>query len=186
MTSIRQFLKTFYEWAKTLALVLLVAFLVRYFVLQPFVVEGSSMEPTLHSKQYVLVDKLNYRVRPPKRGEIIVFRFPGSPSLNYIKRIVGLPGETVEIKSGRVYINNNLLTEPYLNGNKTLISENLTTNFQKTIEPNEYFVLGDNRSHSSDSREWGVFPQTNIIGRAFLSVYPFDMAGLIAVPSYAF
>lgn len=166
---------TIFEVIKTFAIVLIVAFLLRKVVVQPFVVEGSSMEPNFHNSEYLLVDQLSYRFHQPKRGDVIIFKAPTNPNVNYIKRVIGLPGETVEIKSGKVYINSKLLDESFLKEmQQTLIYASKTKGLTTTLGEKELFVMGDNRDNSSDSREWGTLPEQNIIGRVFLIVYPFD------------
>lgn len=163
-----------------LALVLLI----RSFVFQPFLVRGDSMVPNFHGGDYLVVDEMTYRfLREPARGEVIVFRFPGDETQKYIKRVIGLPGETIEIQEGKVYISSNgehlLLEEPYL-GN-----ENETAGFVKlTLQDSEYFVMGDNRKFSSDSRRWGTLPRNEIIGRAVLRVFPFQDFAAFAAPLY--
>jgi signal peptidase I len=142
------------------------------FVAQPFIVSGASMETTFETGEYLIVDQLTYHFETPTRGDVIVFRYPKDPSKFFIKRIIGIPGDTISI-SGRVVTLTNkdnpdgvVLDEPYVqemspNGGLT-----------ETLGPNEYFVMGDNRNASSDSRMWGVLPRDNIIGRAFLRLFP--------------
>lgn len=153
--------------------VLVIALGVRYFIAQPFVVSGESMVPTFQNKNYLIVDQLTYRFKTPERGDVIIFHPPGQPKgIYYIKRIIGLPGEIITVKGGIVTITNTehpdgwILNEPYISAPTTLNVEN------KKIEEEEYFVMGDNRPFSSDSRTWGVLPKENIIGRAFLRLFP--------------
>lgn len=184
------------EIAETLLLALLIFLTVKALV-QNFKIEGSSMEPSLHHGQYLLVNKAVYvglsfqglaKLFPvlsapepptlypfgaPRRGDIIVFRYPKNPSREYIKRVVALPGETVEIRAGVVYINNQRLHEPY-------ILEDPTYSREQTVLPEEnYFVLGDNRNNSSDSHVWGPVPYENIVGKAWLTYWPWKDWGLI-------
>lgn len=130
-----------------------------------FQVRGSSMEPTLHDGQYLVVSKLTYWIRSPERGDIIVFHPPNNPADDYIKRVVGLPDEQVEIRDGAVWVDGVLLEEPYI-ANPGLYSN------EWRLGDGEYFVLGDNRSNSSDSHSWGMLPQENIIGKAWLCYWP--------------
>lgn len=147
--------------------------LIRIFIAQPFIVSGASMEPTFDDGEYLIVDELSYYLRPPERGEVIIFRYPRDPSKFFIKRVIGLPGETIVIEDGRVIIKNQenpeglRLDEPYVEilGNSRQ---------ERTLAPDEYFVLGDNRSASSDSRSWGPVGQELIIGRAFVRLYPLN------------
>ncbi|MCD6094443.1 signal peptidase I [bacterium] len=157
---------------------------IRYFLFQPFFVSGASMEPNFDSGEYLLIDEISYRFREPQRGEVIVFRSPTDPSKYFIKRIIGLPGETVEIKEGKIKIYNldfpegKTLKESYIENEKT------GGNIKISLKKNEYFVLGDNRNHSSDSRSWGPVPRKNIIGRAWLSVHFPKGIHLLASPQY--
>jgi signal peptidase I len=142
-----------------------------------FQVRGSSMEPNLHNGQYLIIGKVTYWLHPPQRGDIIVFRPPNNPSDDYIKRIVGLPGEQVDIQDGKIMVDGTLLEETYI-ANPTPYSGSWTLGEQ------EYFVLGDNRGNSSDSHSWGLLPQENIIGKAWLCYWPPDNWGSVA--HYAF
>jgi len=150
-------------------------FFLIHFSVQRAVVEGSSMEPSLQNEQVLLVSKLAYKFGEPERGDIIVFPPPHvlNPDKDYIKRIMGLPGETVEIKDGAVYINNTALEEPY-------ITDPANGDFAKiTIPANEYFVMGDNRNNSLDSRSGWTVPYDTIVGKAWLSIWPLDSFGLV-------
>ena len=160
--------------------ILIVGLVLRLFIIQPFIVEGPSMENNFHDREAILVDKISYHLRPPLRGEVVIFKAPKNPQDDYIKRMIGLPGDTVKIEQGKVYVNGELINESFLSPSGQTPNDSAT--IEKVIEPNEYFVLGDNRPHSSDSREWGTVPKQNLIGRAVLAIYPFDMFGLIKTP----
>jgi len=153
-----------------LALVIVVPF--RLFIAQPFIVSGSSMSPTFETGQYLIVDQLTYRFEPPKRGDVVIFRYPNDPSKYFIKRIIGLPGEVVELANGETTIvdptTNTTVTldEPYLKRDRT--DDHLSV----PLASDEYFVMGDNRGASSDSRLWGPLPRTNIVGRALVRLLP--------------
>ncbi|MBI2113250.1 MAG: signal peptidase I [Candidatus Wildermuthbacteria bacterium] len=168
---------------KILIIALLIVLPIRAFVFQPFLVRGASMEPNFHNGDYLIVDELSYRFRDPSRGEVVVLRFPGNPSQNYIKRIIGLPGETVEVKDGKVFITRESksteLDEEYL-------SSWLETpgSLKKNLGEKEYFVMGDNRPYSSDSRAWGTLEREFIVGKALLRVFPLNMFTAIAAPTY--
>lgn len=138
-----------------------------------FQVRGSSMEPTMHNRQYLVISKVTYWIHPPERGDIIVFHPPNNPSEDYIKRIVGLPGERVEIQNEGVWIDGVLLEETYI-ANPAYYSG--TWNLGKE----EYFVLGDNRDNSSDSHSWGLLPQENIVGKAWFCYWPPEDWGGVA------
>ncbi len=149
---------------------------IRYFVIQPFFVLGASMEPTFHNGDYLIIDEISYRLGEPERGNIIVFRYPNNPKQFYIKRIVGLPGEVVVINEQGVTIKNKenpdglLLKEEYLREAHTY------GNMSQTLTHDEYFVLGDNREASSDSRRWGALKEEFIVGKVFVRAYPFQNA----------
>jgi len=142
-----------------------------------FEVRGSSMKPTLHDGQYLIISKLAYWFNAPERGDIIVFHPPTHPYEDYIKRVVGLPGETVEIRSGQIWVDGVLLEEPY-------ISDFGNYSGQWTLGDEEYFVLGDNRRNSSDSHSWGVLPRENIVGKSWVCYWPPEHWGL--TPHYDF
>lgn len=151
---------------------------IRFFIAQPFIVRGESMDPTYSDGQYLIIDELTYRRKVPARGDVIVFKYPKDPSKYFIKRIIGLPNETVEIKNGIPSISSlenpkgKILSEPYL---KDLSFE---TVLSQKLGPDEYFVMGDNRSNSLDSRIWGPLPKENITGRVLVRLFPFQSAGL--------
>lgn len=176
-------MKNWFSITKSFDMVLITGLIFRAFVLQPFIVDGASMEPNFQNNEAILVDKLTFKIRPPHRGEVVIFRAPGQPTEDYIKRIIAFPGETVKIESGQVYINGHLFDETYINDkNQTYIDNDKSEILNKTLGNNEYFVMGDNRLHSSDSREWGILPKINLVGRALISVYPISEAGIVKSP----
>jgi signal peptidase I len=150
---------------------LLLVFFVRTFVAQPFVVSGASMEPTFHTNEYLIVDQLSYELTKPKRGEVIIFKYPLIPSRYFIKRVIGLPNETVKINGLKVEIklpNSDeffTLEEPYVEYEKDSFVEVI-------LAEDEYFVMGDNRMASLDSRSWGPLKESFIVGKAFIRLYP--------------
>jgi signal peptidase I len=142
------------------------------------------MAPTFHDGDYLIVDEISYRFKAPSRGEVIVFQYPRNPSQKFIKRIVGLPGETIELREGRVMITS-------ASGKKTVLDESNYIPFEgrlgKTkivLGKNEYFVLGDNRNHSFDSRNWGVLNGDLVIGKVFLRIFPPKAAAFFPAPAY--
>lgn len=160
------------EVLKVIGIVFIAAVGIRYFLFQPFVVEGSSMEPSYYHGEYLFIEKVSYRLHEPQRGDVIVFKYPNNPNINYIKRIIGLPGETVSINEGEVYINDILLDEPYLgNDETTIVERNPDAQYEITLPNDRYFVLGDNRDHSSDSRSGWLLPDDFIIGRSAVTIY---------------
>ena len=156
-----------------LILLAVVIFLLLQVVMPRFEVVGSSMEPTLHDGQRLLVNKALYFFREPEAGEVVVFQPPDNRRADYIKRIIALPGDVVEVKMGAVYVNGSPLDEPYI---KDQPSYTLTP---KEIPENSYFVLGDNRNNSNDSHKGWTVPRQNIVGKAWLSIWPPSQWGLI-------
>ncbi|MCR4277400.1 MAG: signal peptidase I [Candidatus Berkelbacteria bacterium] len=175
----------FWEILKVVAIVFVSAIIIRGFVAQPFIVEGSSMEPDFHNGEYLLIEKLGYHLHNPVRGDVIVFKYPNNPEVNYIKRIVGLPGETVRIFENQVYVNGTKLFESYLSPDeKTIVSQSPETPYEVALSNEQYFVMGDNRQHSSDSREWGPLGRDFIIGKSALVLYPRQNFSAVASPTY--
>jgi len=175
-----------WEILKIVVLALLVVVPIHYFVFQPYFVRGQSMEPNFLNGDYLIVEKISYQLRSPERGEVIVFRYPEDPSQTFIKRIIGLPGETVKIEGGNVYIFENGI--PKLLDESKYLSETLETpgNTEMHLDFNEYFVLGDNRPVSADSRRWGPLPTENIVGRAVLRAWPFAAISVFNAPIYSY
>lgn len=174
---------------ETVEVVLIALFIVlpiRYFLIQPFMVRGSSMEPTFNNSDYLVVDELSYRLREPERGEVIVFRSPVALNTYYIKRIIGLPNETVEIKDNKVYIYSPALKKEFELKEDYLSPQTVTSGHLKIeLGPDEYFVLGDNRSLSYDSRSWGAVKRSEIVGRVLVRLYPFLKIEIFKQPNYA-
>lgn len=141
-------------------------------------VDGSSMEPTLHTGEFVIVNKLSYKLGSPQIGDVIVFHFPRDIEQEYIKRVIGLPGDTVEVKNGRVYVNSQPLKEDYI-----AASPSYERSWQ--VPPNSLFVLGDNRNNSSDSHNWGPVPENYVVGKAVFVYWPPENWGVIDHPKIA-
>ena len=186
---VKDFFYFVWDLIKTGVVVFIIAFLIRYFLIQPFIVDGGSMMPNYVNQEYLLAEKLSYAISSPSRGDVIIFKYPNNPSVNYIKRVIGLPGETVEISDNQVKIINAshssgvVLDESYIpKGTKTLTGSD--KKIVTTIPSDSYFVMGDNREHSSDSREWGNLPRANIVGRSWLTVKPLDRFGFQHHVSY--
>jgi signal peptidase I len=194
---VRSFL---WEMLQTVLLTLVIFLAVRA-VVQNFKVEGASMEPTLHTGQYLLINKVGYArlegtplawldrhdgsaangyvFGGPQRGDIVVFRSPVQPDKDFIKRVIALPGDTVEVRGGQVYVNEQLMDEPYIRDRAPYLVP------RQTVPPDHYFVLGDNRPNSSDSHVWGLVPADNMIGRAWVSYWPPNLWGVVPEPVYA-
>lgn len=161
-------------------LVLLIVLPIRLLVAKPFIVSGTSMFPTFDTWHYLIIDQLSYRFNAPERGDVIVFRFPQNPSRFFIKRIIGLPNETVSLTGTSVTIINSdnpegfLIDEPYVDA-----VNNKTSELVMILGDNEYFVMGDNRKASADSRYWGPLEYERIIGRAYIRLFPFSTIDIL-------
>lgn len=151
---------------------LLIVVPLRWFIAQPFVVRGASMEPIFENGEYLIVDQLTYRFEEPKRGDVIILRYPKDPSVFFIKRVIGLPGETVELQGKRVIIRNGS-SDPIVFDQSFIEDERMRDEYGTyALGEKEYFVMGDNRIESSDSRAWGSLPRENIVGRPFVRLFP--------------
>ena len=197
----KKLLSFIWEIIKIVIIALAIVVPIRYFLFQPFFVKGESMEPNFQNGDYLIIDELSYRLREPERGEVIVFKYPRNISQRYIKRIIGLPGETVEIKDGKVTVyqknseikvgeEDKSFSSPFavarvLDESSYLPAYLQTSgNLRINLNENEYFVLGDNRSSSSDSRIWGSLPKEDIIGRVLIRAWPAAAIAKIEAPSY--
>lgn len=191
--AMKKLLASLWEVVKVAIVAAVIVAPVRYFVFQPFLIKGQSMEPNFENGDYLIIDELTYRFRQPERGEVVVFKYPEDPSQKYIKRIIGLPGETVEIKGGQVTIYPAVEevfpiapSIPFTLQEFVYLPPALTTSGEAkmTLGENEYFVLGDNRAGSYDSRRWGLLTGENIIGRALLRLWPPTAMAKIGAPVY--
>ena len=161
-------------WARDILVAAIAAVLIVVFVVQPVKVEGTSMAPRLADQERIFVSKLSYRFSNIERGDIVVFWYPRNPAKSFIKRVIGIPGETVEIKGGVVFVDGRRLEEPYLR------PEYLDHDYHTTKVPeDQFFVLGDRRNSSNDSRNWGCVPRRNIFGKAVFRYWPVSKAGMI-------
>lgn len=168
----------FKEILTFIVLAIIIVVPIRLFVAQPFVVEGESMHPTFESGDYLIVDELTYHFSLPKRGDVIIFRYPNDPNIFYIKRIVGLPGETVHIDRGQTTVTKTDGSTVTLD-DSFVVAEDATYTEDSTLGADQYFVMGDNRPRSSDSRIWGPLPKKNIVGRAYLRLLPTTKVGVL-------
>lgn len=166
------------ELVETILFTLLIYILIRTFLFENYRVVGHSMDPTLEDGQFLVVNKLGYRLHEPQRGDIVVFRDPRDPERKLIKRVIGLPYEVVEIQQGQIFINERPLDESYI--------ENLGRYSAPPtpLPEGQYYVLGDNRNNSSDSHNWGTLPRDNIVGKAWLSYWPIHRWGIIPHATY--
>lgn len=180
--SIGQFLFSFLE---TVIVALVITVVLYLFVMTPHEVVGNSMHPTYKNGEYLMANKISYKLHKPERGDVIIFKY--SDTQDFIKRIIGLPGDTVMLKDGKIYINGVILNE------SDYLSESIYTNGQDylkegqsiTVPEGEYFVCGDNRNHSSDSRAFGSVKLQNIKGKAWIVYFPFSQFRLVKHQSYS-
>jgi len=183
---IKKFFSFVWELAKIAVIAFVIVAPIRYFLFQPFIVSGASMVPNFESGDYLIVDEISYRFSDPQRGDVVVFNtdfIPGYEGQRFIKRVIGLPGETVDIKNGQVDIAKNgqttVLDEAYLPDSlKTVGDVNVT------LKSDEYFVMGDNRNYSYDSRMWGFVQRKYIVGKALFRIFPLASLSQIANPAY--
>lgn len=172
----------FLDLIQVVVMSLAIFVLVYMFIFQPNMVKGRSMEPTFLNGEYLLTDKLTYSLmRKPARGDIVVFRSPENNDIDFIKRIIALPGDDIQVKSGQVFVNGEQLPQKYLaDGTTTLPGAFLKESTTYEVPPGGFVVFGDNRNHSSDSREWGPVPEDNIIGRVWFRYWPLTRMGIVA------
>jgi signal peptidase I len=168
----------FREFVETVLFTLLIYFLIRTFLFENYRVVGHSMDPTLADGQYLVVCKFLYRLQEPQRGDVIVFRDARGGERKLIKRIIGMPGESVEIKDGKVFVDGRSLDEPYIQEQPRYARP------LSVVPEGEYYVLGDNRNNSSDSHNWGSLPRGAIVGKSCVSYWPPEMWGLVPHVSY--
>jgi len=182
MSIFRRIGSIFLDFVETVVIALAIFVIAYLFLFQPHQVRGTSMYPNFHDADYILTDKISYRLNQPKRGDVVIFIAPTNEDYDYIKRIIGIPGDAVEVTNDyRVKINGEILNEPYLPSDyQTFGGAFLAAGKPITVPQDEYFVLGDNRNHSSDSREWGFVPRKNIIGKAWFRYWPINQMGLIS------
>lgn len=168
----------FWETMRLVLITIAIVVPVRMFIAQPFVVHGESMDPTFESGQYLIVDELSYNISSPKRGDVAILRYPQNPKIFFIKRVIGLPGETVSIDGNTITIFNTehpdgfVLDEPYIQFPSINVME-------KKVPEGNYFVMGDNRAKSSDSRVWGTVPEKYMTGRALVRLLPMSTISLL-------
>lgn len=182
----------FLDIIETVVIALSIFLVIYLFVASPHQVNGQSMVPTFQSGEYVLSDKISYRIGLPQRGDVIVFHAPPAAECpegtgcDFIKRTIGLPGETVTVHDNHIYINDKPLDEPYIPTEYATNPGPATKNKSITLGPDEYFVCGDNRPYSSDSRSWGSIHKNDIVGKAFFRYWPLNVAGKINHQRYSF
>ena len=164
----------FGEVLESVAIAVVLAVIIRVFLFQPFFIPSESMAPTLTEGDRIIVSKIHYRLGSPKRGEIVVFKYPVNPEKDFIKRVIGLPGETLEIRESKLYINGEFVEQPFLPPGLSYGSYGPVT-----IPQGQYFMMGDNRNNSEDSRFWGMLPKENVIGKTLLIYWPLNRVQIL-------
>ncbi len=181
----RKFLASVLEVFEIAVIAVGAVFVIRIFLVQPFLVSGTSMYPTFSDGNYVLTDELTYRIRPPERGEVVVFHDPQDYSTYFIKRVIGLPGERVVIKNNTVTIYNNQHPNGFTLDETYLPAGTVTSgNYDFTLSSSSYLMLGDNRLYSYDSRSWGPLPAANIVGLVRFRLWPLNEIHIFTAPNY--
>lgn len=173
----------FWEMVRVAIISLVIILPVRYFLIQPFYVKGASMEPNFYDHEYLIIDEISYRFNEPKRGDIVVFKYPKDPKQYFIKRVIGLPGEKVRIENSAIFVNGTRLNEAYLPDTIETVLP-LRGYGDVTLAGDEYFLLGDNRSQSLDSRIFGPVKREFIIGRTWIRGWPFNRVTIFNNPKY--
>ena len=181
----RKFFASLLEVLEIAVIAVAAVFIVRSFLVQPFLVSGTSMVPTFSNGDYVLTDELTYRIRPPERGEVVVFHDVSDPSTYLIKRVIGLPGETVIVKNNTVTIENKQNPNGFVLNESYLPAGTVTSGDQSwTLSSSSYFMMGDNRAVSYDSRSWGPLPASNMVGLVRFRLWPFNAIQIFSAPQY--
>lgn len=171
-------LKNIFEFLKIVVISLIIILPIRYFVIQPFYVKGASMEPNFHDHEYLIIDEISYRFNEPQRGQVVVFRYPQNPQEYFIKRVIALPGETIEFVDGEIRVYNKENPDGFILNESKYLSDTVKT-YSNSEEPvtlgsSEYFVLGDNRYASKDSRVFGPLDKSFVTGKVMLRGWPFS------------
>ena len=186
MNLMKRLVAGIFDFLQGIVVFLALLVMVYLFVMSPQEINGASMEPNFHNGEFILTNKIEYKLRNPKRGEVVIFKSPKNKEIDYIKRIIGLPGDTVKLYKNALYVNGQKLDEPYLSPGIYIFGGSyLAEGYEVTVAPGLYFVAGDNRPHSSDSREFGPIAKEDFIGHAILRYWPVTNMGLLTTPKYS-
>ncbi len=186
MNWIKRAFTSIFDFLQGIVVVLALLVMVYLFIMSPQEIQGSSMEPNFHDGEYILTNKILYKFRDPVRGDVVILKSPMNKEIDYIKRVIGLPGDTVSVHDNALWINGEKLVEPYLAPDTQIFGGTFLPEGQTiTVPPDNYFVCGDNRAHSSDSREFGTIAKGDLIGVAIFRYYPFSLMGPITRPTYS-
>jgi len=185
MDGIKRAIAGFFDFLQGIVVVLALLVMVYLFIMSPQEINGASMEPNFHNGEFILTNKILYKFRPPARGDVVIFKSPGNKEIDYIKRIIGLPGDTVSLRDNAFYVNNQKVVEPYLAPSTPIFGGSYLGEGQSiVVPPGSFFMAGDNRPHSSDSREFGPIAETDFIGTAIFRYWPFSQLGTVMRPTY--
>lgn len=185
MNLLKRGIAALFDFLQGIVVILAIMVMIYLFVMSPQEINGASMEPNFHNGEFILTNKITFKFSNPVRGDVVIFKSPGNKEIDYIKRIIGLPGDTVSLKNSKIYVNNQLLNESYLAPDIYIFGGAfLQDGSEITVPEGKYFVMGDNRPHSSDSREFGTIAKEDFIGKAMIRYWPFARAGLLQRPQY--
>ena len=183
--SIKRAVAAFFDFLQGIVVVMAIMVMIYFFIMSPQEINGASMEPNFHNGEYILTNKIEYKIIEPKQGDVVIFKSPRNKDIDYIKRIIGLPGDTVALRNNKIYVNDKPLEEGYLAPDIYIFGGSYLREGSEIVVPQgKYFVMGDNRPHSSDSREFGPIAKEDFIGKAILRYWPFGKTGLIKRPIY--
>lgn len=187
MNFIKRVVAAIFDFLQSIVVVMAIMVMIYLFIMSPQEISGASMETNFHNGEFILTNKIEYKFTDPKRGDIVIFKSPRNKEIDYIKRVIALPGETIRLSNSIFFINGKKVDEPYLApGTYTFGGSFLIENTDFVVPKGKYFVVGDNRPHSSDSREFGPIAKEDFIGKALLRYWPFSRMGLISRPVYLF
>ena len=186
MNGIKRAIASVFDFLQGIVVVLAILVMVYLFIMSPQEINGASMEPNFHNGEYIMTNKILYKFRDPIRGDVVIFKSPMNKDIDYIKRIIGLPGNTVSLHNNALWVNNQEVQEPYLAPGTPIFGGSFLGEGQSIVVPTgSYFVCGDNRAHSSDSREFGPIAKEDFIGVAVFRYFPFSLMGPITRPTYS-
>lgn len=185
METVKKIVAAIFDFLQGIVVIMALLVMVYLFIMSPQEINGASMEPNFLNGEYILTNKVTYKLKQPVRGDVVIFKSPRNKDIDYIKRVIGLPGDTVALKNNSFYVNDQIVDEPYIpEGTYIFGGSYLQENESIIVPEGMYFLAGDNRPHSSDSREFGPIALEDFIGQAFLRYWPFDRAGLLPHPNY--
>ncbi len=186
MDGVKRIVAAIFDFLQSIVVVMAVMVMLYLFIISPQEINGQSMDPFFHNGEYILTNKVIYKFRDPQRGDIVIFKSPKNKEIDYIKRIIGLPGERVRLHENAFYVNDQIVEEPYIPTDTPIYGGSFLQEDMEIIVPEgKYFVVGDNRPHSADSREFGPIGKEDFIGMAFLRYWPFARAEILPHPTYS-